>query len=46
MNGFLKIPMQFFILLTGVMVFVFFQFEKAPIHFNPKATELIPKSEL
>ena len=45
MNGFLKIPMQFFILLTGVMVFVFFQFEKAPIHFNPKATELITKSE-
>jgi len=28
MNGFLKIPMQFFILLTGVMVFIFFQFEK------------------
>lgn len=24
MNGFLKVPMQFFILLTGVMVFVFF----------------------
>ncbi len=45
MNGFLKIPMQFFILLTGVMVFVFFQFEKAPIHFNPKATSLIKKSE-
>ena len=46
MNGFLKIPMQFFILLTGVMVFVFFQFEKSPIHFNPRATELIKKSEL
>ena len=45
MNGFLKIPMQFFILLTGVMVFVFFQFEKSPIHFNPKAVELIKNSE-
>ena len=29
-NGFLKVPMQFFILLTGVMVFVFFQFNKVP----------------
>ncbi len=41
MNGFLKIPMQFFILLTGVLVFVFFQFEKAPLHFNPYATEKV-----
>jgi SSS family solute:Na+ symporter len=35
MNGFLKVPMQFFILLTGVMVFVFFQFNPVPMHFNP-----------
>ncbi len=35
MNGFLKVPMQFFILLTGVMVFVFFQFNPVPLHFNP-----------
>ena len=41
MNGFLKIPMQFFILFTGVMVFVFFQFEKAPLHFNPYASKKI-----
>ncbi len=34
-NGFFKIPMQFFILLTGVLVFTFFQFEKSPLHFNP-----------
>src|SRR5690554_7988697 len=33
-NGLLKVPMQFFILLVGVMVFVFFQFNTAPIHFN------------
>jgi len=33
-NGILKIPMQFLILLTGVMVFVFFQFEKPPVFFN------------
>ena len=44
MNGFLKIPMQFFILLTGVMVFVFFQFEKAPIHFNENAIEKVKES--
>ncbi len=35
MNGFLKVPMQFFILLTGVMVFVFFQFNPVPLNFNP-----------
>ncbi len=29
-NAVVKVPMQFFILLTGVMVFVFFQFEKPP----------------
>ncbi len=41
MNGFLKIPMQFFILLIGVLVFVFFQFENAPLHFNPYAVEKV-----
>ena len=38
-NGLLKVPMQFFILLVGVMVFVFYQFNDAPINFNPTATE-------
>jgi solute:Na+ symporter, SSS family len=33
-NGLLKIPMQFIILFIGVMVFVFFQFEKPPVFFN------------
>ena len=41
MNGFLKIPMQFFILLIGVLVFVFFQFENAPLHFNHYAVEKV-----
>ena len=41
MNGFLKVPMQFFILLVGVMVFVFYQFETAPLHFNPKGVETV-----
>ncbi|WP_067147555.1 sodium:solute symporter [Pseudotamlana agarivorans] len=44
-NGILKIPMQFFILLVGVMVFVFYQFNNSPINFNPTATELVLNSE-
>jgi solute:Na+ symporter, SSS family len=44
MNGFLKVPMQFFILLTGVMVFVFFQFHSAPLHFNPNNNKLVENS--
>ncbi|HXH70670.1 MAG TPA: sodium:solute symporter [Pyrinomonadaceae bacterium] len=34
MSAFLKIPMQFFILLIGVLVFVFYQFNAPPIIFN------------
>lgn len=45
MNGFLKVPMQFFILLIGVLVFVFFQFHDAPLHFNPNNVEIINNSE-
>lgn len=41
MNGLLKVPMQFFILLVGVMVFVFYQFNKAPIFFNPLGDQVI-----
>ncbi len=44
MNGFLKVPMQFFILLVGVMVFVFYQFETSPLHFNPKGVEIVLNS--
>lgn len=44
-NGLLKIPMQFFILLVGVMVFVFYQFNEAPVNFNPTATDLVLHSE-
>ena len=45
MNGLLKVPMQFFILLTGVMVFVFFQFNPVPLNFNPNNKALIEKSQ-
>ena len=44
MNGFLKVPMQFFILLIGVMVFVFFQFNDVPLNFNPVNKAIVEKS--
>ncbi|MDX1278840.1 sodium:solute symporter [Oceanihabitans sediminis] len=44
-NGILKVPMQFFILLVGVMVFVFYQFNPAPVNFNPTASELVLNSD-
>ncbi len=43
-NGFLKVPMQFFILLVGVMVFVFYQFNASPLNFNPAATDAVKNS--
>ena len=45
MNGLLKVPMQFFILLVGVMVFVFYQFNESPLNFNPIAIEDVRNSE-
>jgi solute:Na+ symporter, SSS family len=36
-NAVVKVPMQFLILLLGVMVFLFYQFEKPPIFFNRPA---------
>jgi len=39
-NAVLKVPMQFFILLTGVMVFLFYQFVQPPILFKRPAMEV------
>src|SRR6185295_9916449 len=36
-NAICKIPMQFLILLLGVLVFVFYQFEQPPVFFNQAA---------
>ena len=36
-NGLIKVPMQFLILFVGVMVFVFYQFNPAPLSFNEPA---------
>ena len=43
-NAIVKIPMQFFILLIGAMVFVFFQFVAPPLFFNSVVTENIKSS--
>lgn len=44
-NGALKVPMQFFILLVGVLVFVFYQFNATPLNFNPTAERIVKESE-
>ena len=36
-NAAVKVPMQFFILLLGAIVFMFYQFEKPPVYFNRPA---------
>jgi len=43
-NGVVKIPMQFFILFLGAMVFVFYQFATPPLFFNTVETANIKKS--
>ena len=44
-NGLLKVPMQFFILLVGVMVYIFFQFNQSPVFFNKAAVDVVYSSE-
>ncbi len=45
-NGIMKIPMQFFILLVGIMVYVSFQFNKPPIIFNQSTTNIELQSDI
>jgi len=45
-NGILKVPMQFLVLFVGVLVFVFFQFQKPPLHFNSANVEKLEASSL
>lgn len=45
MNGLVKIPMQFFILLIGVLVFSFYQFKPAPIFFNEVELSKVKESK-
>lgn len=44
-NAVLKIPMQLFILLTGVLVFVFYLYIKPPVFFNEVALDKLSKTE-
>ncbi len=44
-NGLLKVPMQFLILFVGILVFVFFQFNKSPLHFNEGNINAIKKND-
>lgn len=44
-NGLVKIPMQFFILLIGILVFSFYQFNASPFFFNPEQESAALKSE-
>jgi SSS family solute:Na+ symporter len=40
-NGLIKVPMQFFILFVGALVFVFYQFVTPPLFFNPSVTSRV-----
>lgn len=44
MNGLVKVPMQFFILLIGVLMFTFYQFNKSPIYFDKSVETKILQS--
>ena len=44
MNGLLKVPMQFLIVLLGVLVFVFYQFNPSPTFFNRQETDRLKQS--
>ena len=43
-NGLVKVPMQFFILFVGAMVFVFYQFVAPPLSFNPVQSSKVRSS--
>ena len=45
MNGLVKVPMQFFILLLGALLFVFYQFKPMPVYFDKAAEAKVYASE-
>jgi len=45
-NGVFKVPMQFLILFVGVMVFMFYQFNDAPLHFNAANVADVKQTEM
>ncbi|RNI31027.1 sodium:solute symporter [Rufibacter latericius] len=46
MNGLVKVPMQFLILMVGVLVFVFYQFYQPPLYFNQQQTTNVLASQV
>lgn len=46
MNGMVKIPMQFLILLIGALLFAFYQFTPSPLFFNDAQVQKVKSSEL
>ena len=44
MNGLIKVPMQFLILLVGVLVFSFYQYHKAPVYFDDTKVIAVKKT--
>src|SRR5689334_19103377 len=44
MNGLVKVPMQFLILLIGALVFVFYQFHPSPVYFDNSQVERLDQS--
>ncbi len=45
LNGLIKIPMQFGILLLGVLVFSYYQFAREPLFFNQTQLDLLAKTK-
>jgi len=45
MNGLVKIPMQFAILLIGALLFAFYSFQPAPVYFNEAAYQQLKQNE-
>ena len=45
LNGLVKVPMQFGILLLGVMVFAFYHFNKEPVFFNQSQLTLLSQTK-
>ena len=44
-NGLFNVPFHFFILLTGCVLFTFYQFNDAPLHYNPHNVHTVYQSE-
>jgi len=45
-NGIIKVPMQFLVLFVGILVFIFFLFVKAPIHFNSANLAIVKENPI